>query len=65
MTMTLTKYEETELKKEVKMVTGLKLKDIHIYAFGERTIKYWFYANNYDKVRNVKTYDMIERTKRA
>lgn len=60
--MMLTKKEITELKREVKKVTGMNLKDIEeIKAFGSDFIRFGYYENNYDRAINKMTYDEIKR----
>lgn len=59
--MKFTKKQLQALKREVKAKTGMKMKDIDIYAVCDEYIVYSFYATNYDRVVGKKTYEKIER----
>lgn len=56
-----TKKEEQELKREVKFLTGLNMKDIELVSVGETFISYSYYETNYDRVISNKSYGRIDR----
>lgn len=62
--MMLTKKEINNLKREVKKVTNMNLKDIEeIQSYGNDFIVYGYYETNYDRVTNNMTYREIKREK--
>lgn len=58
--MKVTKKFENELKRKVKSLTGFKMKDIEIEAFGDHFIEFSFYKTNYNRVTNVKSFAICE-----
>ena len=51
---------ENELKRKVKSLTGFKMKDIEIEAFGDHFIEFSYYKTNYNRVTNVKSFAICE-----
>jgi len=57
----MNKKEINEMKKEVKKVTGLKMKDIEITScYQDRIIGYKYFASDYDRATNNYTHKTIE-----
>lgn len=58
----LTNKEILEMKREVKRVAGINIKDIvDIYSFDKDTIEYGYYETNYDRITNHITRKEIKR----
>ncbi len=58
----MTKRELNELKREVKKVTGMALKDIaEISMVSDAEIEYGYYKTNYDRVTHHMSYATINR----
>lgn len=58
--MKVTKAFENELKRKVKTLTGFKMKDIEIEAFGINFIEFSFYKTNYARVTHAKSFAVCE-----
>lgn len=57
----MTKKEIQDLKREVKEVTGLKIKDIEIVAVGADFIQYSYYKSKGHEIRKMKSGGTMQR----